>query len=59
MADIKAIAEALVNISSEEVAELAKVLQDEYGITAKTEEKTSVVRKNFIKKFPSTSEKKK
>lgn len=52
MADIKAIAEALVNISSEEVAELAKVLQDEYGITAKTEEKTSVVQKNFIKKIP-------
>lgn len=51
MADIKAIAEALVNISSEEVAELAKVLQDEYGITAKTEEKTSVVQKNFIKKI--------
>ncbi len=41
-----------MNISSEEVAELAKVLQDEYGITAKTEEKTSVVRMNFIKKIP-------
>ena len=51
MADIKAIAEALVNLSSEKVAELAKVLQDEYGITAKTEEKTSVVQKNFIKKI--------
>ena len=52
MADVKAIAEALANLSSEEVAELAKVLHDEYGITAKTEEKTSVVQKNFIKKIP-------
>ena len=41
-----------MNLSSEKVAELAKVLQDEYGITAKTEEKTSVVQKNFIKKIP-------
>lgn len=43
MADIKAIAEALVNLTTEEVANLAEVLNDEYGITAaecveKTEE---------------------
>ena len=50
MADIKAIAEALVNITSEEVAELAKVLKDEYGVEAKkTEEKNSFVANGFQK----------
>ena len=39
MADIKAIAEALVGMTTEEVQNLAKVLNDEYGITA--EEKVS------------------
>lgn len=34
MADIKAIAEALVGMTTEEVQNLAKVLNDEYGITA-------------------------
>jgi hypothetical protein len=34
MADIKAIAEALVGMTTEEVQNLAKVLKDEYGITA-------------------------
>ena len=34
MADIKAIAEALVSMTTEEVQNLAKVLNDEYGITA-------------------------
>ena len=34
MADIKAIAEALVGLTIEEVTELAMVLKDEYGITA-------------------------
>ena len=32
MADIKAIAEELVNLSAKEVQELATVLKDEYGI---------------------------
>lgn len=32
MADIKAIAESLVNLTVKEVNELAKVLKDEYGI---------------------------
>ncbi|TND07766.1 MAG: 50S ribosomal protein L7/L12 [Bacteroidetes bacterium] len=32
MADIKAIAETLVNLTVKEVNELAKVLKDEYGI---------------------------
>ncbi|MBI3510975.1 MAG: 50S ribosomal protein L7/L12 [Bacteroidetes bacterium] len=32
MADVKAIAEALVNLTVKEVSELAKVLKDEYGI---------------------------
>ena len=36
MADIKAIAEALVGMTTEEVQNLAKVLKDEYGITAGT-----------------------
>lgn len=39
MADIKAIAEALVNISSTEVKELADVLKNEYNIEAQTEKK--------------------
>ena len=34
MADIKCIAEALVNMTTEEVSALAKVLNDEYGILA-------------------------
>jgi hypothetical protein len=34
MAEIKAIAEALVDLTTEEVQNLAKVLKDEYGITA-------------------------
>ena len=34
MADIKAIAEALVGMTTEEVQNLANVLNDEYGITA-------------------------
>jgi len=32
MADVKAIAETLVNLTVKEVSELAKVLKDEYGI---------------------------
>ena len=32
MADIKAIAEELVNLTVKEVSELATVLKDEYGI---------------------------
>ena len=42
MADIKAIAEALVNISSKEVDELAKVLKDEYGIEPEKQEKLRI-----------------
>ncbi len=38
MADIKSIAEALINKTAEEVQNLAKVLKDEYGITAKKKE---------------------
>ena len=44
MADIKAIAEELVNLTVKEVNELATVLKDEYGIepaAAAAEEKTS------------------
>ena len=43
MADIKAIAEELVNLTVKEVQELATVLKDEYGIgeAAAAEEKTS------------------
>jgi len=44
MADIKAIAEELVNLTVKEVNELATVLKDEYGIepaAAAVEEKTS------------------
>ena len=42
MADIKAIAEELVNLTVKEVNELATVLKDEYGIEpAAAEEKTS------------------
>ena len=33
MADIKAIAEELVNLTVKEVNELAQVLKDEYGIS--------------------------
>ena len=40
MADIKAIAEELVNLTVKEVNELATVLKDEYGIEP-AEEKTS------------------
>ena len=42
MADIKAIAEELVNLTVKEVNELATVLKDEYGIepAAAAEEKT-------------------
>ncbi|GIV28142.1 MAG: 50S ribosomal protein L7/L12 [Bacteroidia bacterium] len=32
MADVKAIAESLVNLTVKEVQELAKILKDEYGI---------------------------
>ena len=32
MADVKALAEQLVNLSVKEVSELAKILKDEYGI---------------------------
>ena len=43
MADIKAIAEELVNLTVKEVNELATVLKDEYGIepAAAAEEKSS------------------
>ena len=43
MADIKAIAEELVNLTVKEVNELATILKDEYGIepAAAAEEKTS------------------
>ena len=43
MADIKAIAEELVNLTVKEVNELANVLKEEYGIepAAAAEEKTS------------------
>ena len=53
MADIKAIAETLVNLTVKEVSELANVLKEEYGIepaaAAEAEEKTSfdVVLKSF------------
>ena len=57
MADIKAIAEALVNISSKEVEELAKTLKDEYGITAAANERKPAYkqftgRMNFRKTIP-------
>lgn len=38
MADIRSIAEALINKTAEEVQNLAKVLKDEYGITAEKKE---------------------
>ena len=41
MADVKAIAEELVNLTVKEVNELAQVLKDEYGIEPAAEEKTS------------------
>ena len=45
MADLKAFAEQLVNLTVKEVNELAQILKDEYGIepaaAAVTEEKTS------------------
>ena len=41
MADIKAIAEELVNLTVKEVNELATVLKDEYGAAAEAEEKSS------------------
>ncbi len=41
MADIKAIAEELVNLSVKEVQELATVLKDEYGGAEAAEEKSS------------------
>ena len=44
MADLKAFAEQLVNLSVKEVNELAQILKDEYGIepaAAAAEEKTS------------------
>ena len=57
MADIRAIAEALVNISSKEIEELAKTLHDEYGITAADNErkpayKQSICRMDFKKRIP-------
>ena len=36
MADVKAIAEELVNLTVKEVNELATVLKDEYGIERKS-----------------------
>ena len=61
MADIKAIAEALVNITSEEVAELAKVLKDEYGVEAKKteEKKTALLRMDFRNRIPKRKRQKK
>ena len=41
MADLKAFAEQLVNLTVKEVNELAQILKDEYGIAAAAEEKTS------------------
>ena len=41
MADIKAIAEELVNLTVKEVNELANVLKEEYGIEPAAEEKSS------------------
>ncbi len=38
MADIRSIAEALINKTAEEVQDLAKVLKEEYGITAEKKE---------------------
>jgi len=46
MADIKSIAEALINKTAEEVQKLAKVLKDEYGITAEKKEVTE--HKTFV-----------
>ena len=61
MADIKAIAEALINISSEEVAELAKVLKDEYGVEAKKteEKKAALLRMDFRNRIPKRKRQKK
>ena len=61
MADIKAIAEALINISSEDVAELAKVLKDEYGVKAKKteEEKATLLRMDFKNRIPKRKRQKK
>ena len=61
MADIKAIAEALVNISSEEVAKLAKVLKDEYGVEAKKteEKKAALLRMDFRNRIPKRKRQKK
>jgi len=63
MANIKAIAEALVNISSQEVDELAKTLKDEYGITAADNEekpayKQFTGRTDFRKRIPVRKRKK-
>ncbi len=41
MADLKAFAEQLVNLTVKEVNELAQILKDEYGIEPAAEEKTS------------------
>ena len=61
MADIKAIAEALINITSEEVAELAKTLKDEYGIEAEKteEEKATLLRMDFRNRIPKRKRQKK
>ena len=41
MADLKAFAEQLVNLTVKEVNELATILKEEYGIEPAAEEKTS------------------
>ena len=58
MADIKAIAEALMNISSQEVDELAKVLKDEYGIEPEKQEKLKIPFISRMQKIKSISKRK-
>ena len=58
MADIKAIAEALVNITSEEVAELAKALKKE-SVTEQKEEKATLLRMDFKNRIPKRKRQKK
>ena len=43
MADIKALAEELVNLSVKDVQELAQILKDEYGRNSHRSSKTSMV----------------
>ena len=58
MANVKAIAEALVNISSEDIAKLAEELRDE-DASATPKGKSASKRANFKKRIPRRKRQKK